>query len=484
MGEQSGQSGAGSGQGPHLAKALSTGQQLMIALGFMAPAIVAYIYMPILYSLFGTFSWLAALIGTAMVLPVMLCYAELGSAWPLAGCEYSMVGRVLGRGVGFVLFILTFLIYFAIGTIGPLGAGWAAAAIWPAVDPHLVAVLCIVAGMAVGFFKVSVPAKAALIAVIIQMAIVAVVVVMGFWHAHGDVGARLISTEMMGADGVLTPITFSFALAGIGVAIGNMGGFQSAIVFGEESIDARKHMGRVMVIVWFFAFSVLMIVTTAVFLGVPDLQEFVSSPETGMSSFFSLLGAPWLNRVMNVLVFLAVFEAQMLFIAFCGRQIWSTGRDMTWPAPISRLLATVHPRFDSPWVATTIFGLVLIPMTWLSAGTLLTMVAAVTLLQFLLVCIGVAVVRIRKGVAPEDRWKMPLWPLWVILGVVGTGAALSQQSADALKTVGIAAAASLVYYVVFLVPRRKTHFVLETEKPEISGLAAAGSERVEEGGLV
>ena len=36
-------------------------------------------------------------------------YAELSSAYPMAGGEYTMIGRTLGKAAGFITMILVFV---------------------------------------------------------------------------------------------------------------------------------------------------------------------------------------------------------------------------------------------------------------------------------------------------------------------------------------------------------------------------------------
>ena len=43
-------------------------------------------------------------------------------------------------------------------------------------------------------------------------------------------------------------------------------------------------------------------------------------------------------------------------VLLTARQLYCTGRDETWPSPVSAVLAKVHPRFGSPWAATLVTG--------------------------------------------------------------------------------------------------------------------------------
>ncbi|WP_232850791.1 amino acid permease [Nocardia acididurans] len=71
-----------------LARALGMGENILITLSAVTPASSVFIIIPV--SVF-----------------VGLCYAELATAYPIAGGEYTWVARLLGRPNGFAVFGLT-----------------------------------------------------------------------------------------------------------------------------------------------------------------------------------------------------------------------------------------------------------------------------------------------------------------------------------------------------------------------------------------
>ena len=76
---------------------------LLLTLSAITPASSAFVIIPGIIQQAGTWALIslaaAALVATAMA----FVYAELASAWPLAGGEYAMAGRTLGPFAGFVL---------------------------------------------------------------------------------------------------------------------------------------------------------------------------------------------------------------------------------------------------------------------------------------------------------------------------------------------------------------------------------------------
>lgn len=450
------------GTGPRLEKSLKPWNLLMIVLGYMSPAVTAFVYVPIMFGLYGGFSWLAMAIGAVIMLPIYLVYAELGSAWPLAGGEYSIVGRALDKGVAFILFVLVMAMLVATAPITGLGAGMAAQAVWSGADPETIAVAVIALGIVLGLLNIRESAWVGTVALVIDIGLVTVVIVLGLLHGHwNDAGNRLFSTDVWGAHGSTTSITFKTAIAATGFAALNYAGFSCAVVFAEESENARRHLGRIMVWVYAAYVGILMLFTTAVFLAAPSLKGTLTSP-TPLADLIGELGGGWLNKVVNILLFLVISQATMLFVVFVSRQLWSSGRDKAWPTPISHALGWLHPRFKSPWIATVLFGAISIPLVYVGVGDLVTILVIVLLISYVLMTVSAIAIRIRKN-APEDRWKMPAWQFWVVLGLASMVAVATQQSATPLKIVGIIAAAAAVYYVAYLLPRRATHFRLDSE---------------------
>ncbi|WP_235877185.1 amino acid permease, partial [Saccharopolyspora terrae] len=51
----------------------------------------------------------------------LLCYSELGTRFPVAGGEYSIVARVLGRGVGWITFVMSLAMIVVVPPVIALG---------------------------------------------------------------------------------------------------------------------------------------------------------------------------------------------------------------------------------------------------------------------------------------------------------------------------------------------------------------------------
>ncbi len=55
---------------------------------------------------------------------------------------------------------------------------------------------------------------------------------------------------------------------------------------------------------------------------------------------------------------------------------------------------------------------------------------------------------------------MPLWPLWPVVALIGTIAVFYKQTGHNKGIVGLILLGAAVYYVAFLLPMRRSHWIL------------------------
>ena len=76
---------------------------LILTLSAATPASSVFVIVPDVLSQAGTGALIAMGLAALIAVCVAQVYAELGSAFPLAGGEYAMVGRTLGPWAGFAV---------------------------------------------------------------------------------------------------------------------------------------------------------------------------------------------------------------------------------------------------------------------------------------------------------------------------------------------------------------------------------------------
>ncbi len=126
---------------------------------------------------------------------------------------------------------------------------------------------------------------------------------------------------------------------------------------------------------------------------------------------------------------------------------------------ISKALTKVNPRNQVPWVATLVIGIIATILVF--CGSLLQLVtfgAVLIVVLYALIAIANLVDRIRGNLPP---YRMPLWPLPVIVALLGCLAAISQQTPKDLIITAVILGVGLLYYFAYLKPRSNTHWVVK-----------------------
>lgn len=461
-----------------LARAISVLGNICIAVSGITPTSSVFIIAPVAFAIQGSGTFLAFVIAAVIGLGMAMCYAELGSTFPVVGGQYSVVARVLGRPIGF----LAFADYLAQAVFIPsaiaLGAGQYVAILWPAANnPNLVGLIVMLVTTLIAMLSIRFNAIVTGIFLAIELLAVGTLSVLGLTHIHQPLSILFVP-QTVGPHNTLFVISLGLLLAGVSTAIFSYNGYDAPITFSEETVGPRSGIAKA--VFWALGITIVAELTpvTAALLGAPSLQALISS-STPMSYVLLALGGNVLNALVVCGVLLAIFNGNIAIMLYYGRILYSSGRDKAWPEPISRWLAWYHPRFKSPWVATALVGIVGGLLTYFSnVAALVTFTGVLIVVLYALVALSALVSRFtqRSLVRP---YKMPLWPLWPIISLVGTVVVFSQQS---LSDLGICAAIFIVaaiYYAIYLRTRPTTNWVMlqpvADEKTEVEPLGSVSA---------
>src|SRR6201996_3107529 len=131
-----GQPGKGEERVP-LSRSLKLLETVALTVAAVAPTAGVFIIVPVALVATGTGTFYTFLLGAVIAVCVGFCYAELGVAFPYAGGEYSIAGRVVGRPVGFVTLVMWMIqIIFGLSAIS-LGAASYLSGILPGLNPNM-----------------------------------------------------------------------------------------------------------------------------------------------------------------------------------------------------------------------------------------------------------------------------------------------------------------------------------------------------------
>lgn len=441
-----------------LKRDLSLWENTSLVVSATTPATGAFIIAPVLFGLNGTGAAMTFCIAAILGLSLAYCWAELGAAYPIAGGDYTFIARILGRAPGFVSMFITGPVQAVlIPAVVALGMAEYLRVIVN-VDANVLGAVIIIGGAVIALFGVRLNAIAVTVLLVVEILAVVLVAVAGFIKVQRPV-TTLLHPEVIDAQGIASPLTFSALVAGIAVGSFAYNGFQGALIFSEETVSARRNVARAVFIALGVAVACEVFPVAAATLAAPSLAE-LSNSANPWQYVLTAIGGDTFNTVISLGIAVAVLNAVIALMPYYARILYSTGRDMAWPEPISRALKGVHPKYGTPWLATILVGIGGAIMILCSdVATLTTWTGALLAVEFILVAASALVSR-RRNPELDRPYRMPWWPLWPIVAIVMSIAVLSQQVRADLLVAGACVLLALAYYVLYLRPRGETHFLM------------------------
>ncbi|MFC0113283.1 amino acid permease [Kibdelosporangium aridum] len=387
-------------------------------------------------------------------------YAEFAGLIPKAGSAYTYGYAVLGEIVGWFIgwdLLLEYTAIVAVVAIGisgyfnflvdqigislpqwMLGApGTEGAGVAPGTyKVNLIAVLLclLIAFLLTRGIKSA--ARFETIVVAIKVAVVLLVIVVGFFY---------IKT------GNLTPFApegFGGAMSGAALVFFAVFGYDAMSTAAEESKDAQRHMPKA--IIYSLAISmVLYVLACLVLTGMQDYTQI--DPDSGFSTAFASVGLGGLGTVIAAGAIVGILTVMFTFMLGVTRVWFAMSRDGLLP----QWFAKTHPVRKVPvrvaWLAGIISAILagLLPIIEVAELTNIGI-----LLAFVVVCIAVIVLRYRRPDLPRT-FRTPGMPVVPAIGVIFSIWLITfLQPETWLRFAAWFVAGMLIY---FLYSKRKSH---------------------------
>jgi amino acid transporter len=362
-----------------LSRSLTLRGNILITLSAVTPASSVFIIIPSVLAAIGGASFLAFLIAAIVGIFMAYCYAELSSAFPIAGGEYSFVARVLGKATGFALFLMNALSVILIIGVIALGTGEYLSAAFSGANSKWVGVAVIVLSAVVAVLNIRTNAWVTGTFLAVEMAALVVLTLLGFINVSRPI-TTLFHAQTAGHGGVLMSVGLGLVAAQTATALFAYNGYGAAVYFAEETRNAARGIAKA--ILWSLAITVAaeIIPMTAVILGAPSLHTLLNSASP-MQYFVTARSNHAVNTIVSVGIALAIINAVVAITLQGGRTIYGSARDRAYPDAVSKLFGFVHPRLQTPMPATLFVGLVaavvasIVPLNALITATGATLVA-------------------------------------------------------------------------------------------------------------
>ena len=399
----------------------------------------------------------AALLGVATA----FVYAELSSAFPLTGGEYSMIGRTMGPVWGFMALGLNLMGGGLGQAVTALGLADYLGVVVPGLPALPIALAATVGTTMVTVLNIRLNAKITGGFLLVELAALGVMTWLGLQHPHRGIGEIFAHPVMLsGAALAHTP----WAVVGLAAAgaIYAYNGYGGAVYFGEEMYEARLKVAWVVFASLAIAVVAEFVPIAAVLVGAGDLKTVLGSPAP-LPAFLLAAGGVLVDKAVSLGVALAIVNAMIAIGLINARQLYCSGRDGVWPGAMNRWMAAVHPRFHSPWIATLVMGVA----TALCCLMPLELLIMLTGTGLVVVYAGVAIAAIAgrvNGTTAVGHYRMPLYPFWPIASLVALAGVVAADLMDPasgrpslIANLGVMIA-SAAYYLVYL--RRRGGWVL------------------------
>ncbi len=400
---------------------------LMITLSGITPTMSVFIIGAEVVRQAGTGSVIAFAAVALLGLATAYVYAELSSAFPLTGGEYSMLGRALGPSFGFMALALN-LFGGALGqAVTALGLAEYLGVVVPGLPAVPVALVTTAAVTALSILNVRVNAVITGVFLTVELAALSVLVALGLAHPHQSLDALAFHPVIAPAAGVAPAPWTAIGLAATS-AIYAYNGYGGACYFGEEMFEARTRLAWV--IFWSLGIAVAaeFFPVAATMLGAADLHA-VLGAQSPFAAFIAAEGGPLLAKAVSLGVAFAIVNAMLAIALINARQLYASARDGVWPAFANRALTALHPRFNSPWISCLVMG----AATAACCGLSLDLLVMLTGAGIVVIYAGVAAASIAgriNGTTDHGHYRMPLFPLAPVLALIALAVVIGADVLD------------------------------------------------------
>ena len=408
-----------------LARVLSPFEVFLLTMSALSPVLSVFIGGNAVLHIAGTGAALAFLLGGAFNVLFCLLYSEIAAAFPGAGGVYPSLTRLLGPRWSYAYVMLTVpLAFFSVAFAG-LGLASYIHTLAPAVPVLVIAVTGIGLAGLIAIFGIKSNAVITGLFLAVELVALAVLVVIALRHLHNPLNDVLLHPVELAHDRLVATSPIALALATV-AGVWTTAGASWALYFAEEMQDVQQRIGRV--VAWTGAIASLTIAVPLVLvvLAIDNLPVVLSS-EAPIATFLDRSAGPLVGTVVTVGVIAAIFNAMVAATMGQSRFLFAAGRDRAFPAPISRLLAWLHPRFRSPMGATMTLVVVASVLTLLGERRLLIIISG-NVSDYILVSLAVWAGR-RTGMTGRF-FTVPLHPLVPLLGLLGGAGAIYADWSD------------------------------------------------------
>ncbi|ULL11453.1 amino acid permease [Mycobacterium liflandii] len=357
-----------------------------------------------------------------------ICYAELASVVPVSGSSYSYAYATLGEAVAMGV-ASCLLLEYGVATAA-VAVGWSgyvnkllhnvfgfqlpqalSEAPWDERPGEAAGYLNLPAIILIGLCAlllirgVSESAKVNAIMVLIKLGVLGMFVILALTAYDTNHLKDFAPFGVAGVDAAAGTIFFSFI------------GLDAVSTAGEEVRNPQQSVPRALIAALFVVTGVYVLVAFAA-LGTQPWQMFAGQEEAGLATILdNVTHSAWASTVLAMGAVISIFTVTLVTMYGQTRILFAMGRDGLLPARF----AAVHPRFQTPVSNTVVVAIAAAVLAALvPLNRLADMVSIGTLTAFIVVSVGVIILRVREPALPRGFW-VPGYPVTPILSILACG---------------------------------------------------------------
>jgi APA family basic amino acid/polyamine antiporter len=232
-------------------------------------------------------------------------------------------------------------------------------------------------------------------------------------------------------------------------------GFDAVSTAAQETVNPKRDM-PIGILGSLAICTVLYILFSHVLTGIASVEDFRTSGKEASVAYAILHHMPgyaWLAKLVTVAILFGFTSVILVMLMGQSRVFFSMSRDGLVP----KIFSEVHPKYRTPYKANLLFfGFVGAFAGFVPGDIVGDMTSIGTLFAFVLVCIGVWVLRVRDPNAPR-QFRTPLVPLVPILGIIVNAAMIFGLGWPNWMRLGIWLAIGLVIYFSYGIKHSKVH---------------------------
>lgn len=364
-----------------------------------------------------------------------LCYAEFASMIPIAGSAYTYSYATLGEFIAWIIgwdlvleyalgaatvaiswsrYLIKFLEYYNIHipyefTISPFDTlTLSDGTLVPGVM-NLPAVFIIVLVSLVLIKGTRESALANAIIVGLKVSVVLAFIILGWAYINPDNYVPYVPEN----NGTFGEFGFSGVIRAAAIVFFAYIGFDAVSTAAQETKNPKRNM-PIGILGSLIICTILYVLFAHVMLGLANYKEFAG--QDGIAPVaVAIAHTPYifLQQAVIIAILAGYFSVILVMLMGQSRVFFSMSQDGLLP----KLFSEVHPKFKTPYKSNFLFMVfVSLFAAFVPVQVVGEMVSIGTLFAFVLVCIGIWVLRVKQPDAPRT-FKTPMVPLIPILGI-------------------------------------------------------------------